>query len=137
VGTLEVRDSVVWIKHISGSNNLVDQMNSLEAGEQIELEIDGETGIWERMRDGKDGRPTYGIKPVGPAKDMWEGLARGTWVTISSPGAAQPGPDKVGSVTNAGQSLKGFVMECGRCGFEYKFIGDEIEVAKCPNCSGK
>ena len=66
---VEVRDSVVWAKHIHGDNALRGRLLGLDGGAPIRLRVDGFEGIWVKMDDGKDGRPTNGIKPIGPAKE--------------------------------------------------------------------
>ena len=40
------------------------------------LIVDGETGTWVKMNDGKDGAPTPGLKPLGPARTRWHRLFR-------------------------------------------------------------
>ena len=84
MGLVEIRDHAIWIKHIHGDNDLVEKLSSLTAGSLIELEIDGVKGIWKKMDDGKDGRPTNGIKGLGKGKNHWHGLQdrRGDLVTI-------------------------------------------------------
>ena len=81
---VEIRDYALWIKHIHGNDELKDELQQMKAGELIELEVDGVRGMWKKMDDGKDGRPTPGIKGIGEAKDHWHGLqnARGKLVTI-------------------------------------------------------
>ena len=81
---VEVRDDVLWAKHIHGNDPLKTEITELRAGCLIELEIDGFLGTWKKMADGKDGRPTFGIKPLGPAQTRWHELQdrRGACVTI-------------------------------------------------------
>lgn len=71
---VEIRDDAMWATQIEGGKALKDRVLSLAPGEIIELEVDGIVGRWERMRNGKDGRPTKGIKPVGPMKEVWKRL---------------------------------------------------------------
>ena len=71
---IEVRDFVLWPKHIHGTGNLKEALLALEAGEIVELVVNGYRGHWEKMADGKDGRPTPGLKPIGMAKKEWHGL---------------------------------------------------------------
>lgn len=71
---VEIRDDAMWTTQIQGGKSLKDRILSLAPGEVIELEIDGIIGAWERMRNGRDGRPTMGIKPIGPMKDVWKRL---------------------------------------------------------------
>ena len=69
-----VRDVVIWAKHIHGGDDLVARLNALRGGEIIELRIDGFDGIWRKMADGRDGRSTPGIRPVGAAQAFWKEL---------------------------------------------------------------
>ena len=64
----------MWAKQIEGGKALKDRIFTLAPGEVIELEVDGIVGKWEKMRKGRDGRPTMGIKPIGPMKEIWKRL---------------------------------------------------------------
>jgi hypothetical protein len=66
-----IRDEVIWVKHLP-DKALGDQISTMKEGTTVELEIDGVRGTWERMRTGRDGRPTLGIKPVGAMRDVWK-----------------------------------------------------------------
>lgn len=82
----EVRDYVIWSKHLHGDLRLPARIEALEAGETIELEVDGVAGTWRKMDQGKDGRPTPGIRPLGSAQASWRDLyrsRRGAVVTVS------------------------------------------------------
>jgi hypothetical protein len=59
----------------------------LAAGATIRLEVDGVVGEWKKMKDGADGRPTPGIKPVGAMAKVWARLQerRGQNVRVRSP----------------------------------------------------
>jgi hypothetical protein len=69
---VEIRDDTMWAKQIEGAKGLKERIVTLTPGEVIELEVDGIVGRWEKMRNGKDGRPTPGIKPIGPMKQIWK-----------------------------------------------------------------
>jgi len=69
---VEIRDDSMWAKQIEGGKALKDRIIALAPGEVIELEVDGIVGSWEKMRDGKDGRSTMGIKPIGPMREIWK-----------------------------------------------------------------
>ena len=71
---VEICDDAMWATRIEGGKALKDRILSLAPGEVIELEVDGIVGRWERMRNGTDGRPTKGIKPIGPMKEVWTRL---------------------------------------------------------------
>lgn len=82
---VEVRDYALWPKHIHGNEELKDKLLALPAGELVELEVQGFRGMWKKMDDGKDGRPTPGIKALGKAREHWHSLQdkRGELVSIS------------------------------------------------------
>lgn len=86
VGEVEVRDNALWIRHICGDPALRERLLGLPAGMSVVLEVDGFRGRWEKMKDGTDGRPTNGLKPVGPARAQWDALQeqRGTLVRIGA-----------------------------------------------------
>ena len=75
---MEVRDFVLWPKHIHGTGDLKEALLDLKAGETVELVVNGYRGHWAKMADGKDGRPTPGLKPIGTARDEWHAL-KGRW----------------------------------------------------------
>ena len=82
-----VKDVVIWAKHIHGEDELVARLNALRGGETIELRIDGFRGTWRKMADGRDGRSTPGIRPIGAAQTFWKELyasRRGDVVDVES-----------------------------------------------------
>lgn len=82
---VEIRDHALWAKHIHGDEGLRRTIEGLAAGELVELTVDGFSGTWRKMDDGKDGRPTPGIRALLSAKKHWHGLQahRGELVEIS------------------------------------------------------
>ncbi|MGE0844672.1 MAG: hypothetical protein AB7L41_00280 [Flavobacteriaceae bacterium] len=70
MGEIEIRDNSIWAKHLP--SELRSRIIGLDAGQSIELEIDGIVGRWEKMQVGKDGRPVQGIKPVGAMGKIWK-----------------------------------------------------------------
>ncbi len=71
-----INDDAIWAKNIQGDAALSDRIRTLAPGQIIDLEVDGVVGRWERMRTGKDGRPTYGIKPIAEMREVWARLRR-------------------------------------------------------------
>ncbi|MCC6918344.1 MAG: hypothetical protein IT548_04030 [Alphaproteobacteria bacterium] len=69
-----VRDNVIWLKHLRDDPVLVDHLSALRGGELVTLIVNGIPGKWGKMGDGKDGRPTAGVRPLGAAKDYWNTL---------------------------------------------------------------
>jgi hypothetical protein len=82
MATVTIRDDAIWISHIEGSSSLQARLRGLSAGDVVDLEVDGIVGTWERMRDGRDGRPTPGIKPISYMKTVWAEMRRKTGRTV-------------------------------------------------------
>lgn len=70
VTSIAIEDHTIWFKHIADPK-LRARLAALREGETINLEADGVIGVWKRMNPGRDGRPTPGIKPEGPMKEVW------------------------------------------------------------------
>ena len=91
-----VKDVVIWAKHIHGADGVRDRLLALGGGEAIDLVVDGWRGPWVRMKDGVDGRPTPGLRPVGRTRAFWSELfatRNGDMVPIEiAPAAAQAEP---------------------------------------------
>jgi hypothetical protein len=68
-----VRDVVIWAKHVHGGD-VAERLAALPGGETIEVIVDGFRGTWRKMADGRDGRATPGIRPVGAAQTFWKEL---------------------------------------------------------------
>ena len=68
---IRIVDDSIWAKHIEDGAALKKRIVSLKAGDELDLEVDGVVGRWERMRDGRDGRPTLGIKPLAAMREIW------------------------------------------------------------------
>jgi hypothetical protein len=71
MGKVRTHDDVIWAKNIEGDSRLRDRIRRLKAGELVDLEVNGVVGRWERMRDGRDGRPSLGIKPLAEMRLIW------------------------------------------------------------------
>jgi hypothetical protein len=82
---ITINDDVIWKKHIHGDATLAEAVERLRGGETLQLRVEGSLGLWRKMDDGRDGRPTLGIRPVGPARTVWRDLyqtRRGEEVTV-------------------------------------------------------
>ncbi len=84
---IEVRDDVIWAKHLKDDPSLYGQVIALKDDEIIRLKVDGIVGNWAKMRTGGDGRPTLGIKPIGAMARVWARLQkrRGEKITLGRP----------------------------------------------------
>ncbi|TCS16080.1 hypothetical protein [Caulobacter sp. BK020] len=100
MATITVSDFVIWAKHIHGDDALAARVAGLGAGEILSLTIDGVEGPWRKMDDGKDGRPTPGVRPLGRAQEFWRELyrtRRGDVVSLEVHWATQPGVEEQGA----------------------------------------
>jgi hypothetical protein len=68
---IEIRDVVIWTKHLRNDDGLQKLLENLPEGHEVTLKIDGRVSHWEKMRTGKDGRPTNGLKPIGKLTSTW------------------------------------------------------------------
>lgn len=68
-----VRDVVIWAKHIHGPE-IRQRVAALRGGQTLDLIVDGVRGTWRKMEDGRDGRPTSGIRPIGRMQEFWREL---------------------------------------------------------------
>jgi hypothetical protein len=78
MNTVRIRDDAIWISHIEGDQRLRERLSQLKAGETLDLEVGGIVGKWQRMNDGRDGRPTNGIKPISAMRDVWAKMRQST-----------------------------------------------------------
>jgi hypothetical protein len=69
---ITIRDNSIWLSHIEGDAPLRSRLERLKPGQAIDLEVAGVVGRWERMKPGRDGRPTPGIKPIEAMRDVWK-----------------------------------------------------------------
>lgn len=67
---ISVSDVVLWIKHIDDAR-LRAVLENLPSEGETTLEVGEVVGRWCRMRTGSDGRPTLGLRPIGPMRDVW------------------------------------------------------------------
>lgn len=71
---VQVRDRVIWIRHIHGEPALVKKLESVPAGLTVRLRVAGMSGVWEKMRDRPSGDPTPGFRPIGDVAQFWRDL---------------------------------------------------------------
>jgi hypothetical protein len=85
-GMIEIQDTVLWLMNIKGNPVLKDRLMTLKPGDILPLKLDGRSMTWERMNDGKDGRPVHGLKACGAhTRNLWRDLYRdrkGELITI-------------------------------------------------------
>jgi len=66
---MEKRDQAcIWAKHCDPGIRAA--ITELFPEEQLIILVNGKRTIWARMKDGKDGRPTLGLKLVG-GRSAW------------------------------------------------------------------
>lgn len=88
---VEVKDRAIWVGHIHGDAKLTARLAALAPGETVRLRVDGQIGVWEKMRNTEPrnakARPTPGLKPVADMKNYWQHLfatRRGDLVEIAA-----------------------------------------------------
>ncbi len=67
-------DDAIWLKNVNADSNTIAMLHQIPGGTRLKLEVEGVKGDWQRMADGKDGRPTFGLKPIGKTLDFWKSL---------------------------------------------------------------
>ncbi len=72
MATVLNNDDAIWLKNVNADPQTAALLAQLAGGARLKIEIEGVRGDWERMADGKDGRPTYGLKPVGETLRFWK-----------------------------------------------------------------
>jgi hypothetical protein len=88
VARTTISDFVIWAKQIHDDEGIGQRIAALSAGQTIDLVVDGVRGVWRKMDDGKDGRPTRGVRPLGQTQAFWRTLyesRRGDVVTVELP----------------------------------------------------
>jgi hypothetical protein len=74
MGTVLNNDDAIWLKTVTADQATVTYLRELPPGGRIRLAIEGTAGDWEKMADGRDGRPTFGLKPIGRTREYWKTL---------------------------------------------------------------
>ena len=60
-----VRDDAIWARHVEDPE-VRDRIQALPQNAPLLLVIEGTPVRFVKMRDGKDGRPTQGLRPADP-----------------------------------------------------------------------
>ena len=84
-GYIEIREKKnIWIKHIYKGESLQNYLLNIKQNTIVNMEIDGFTCKWAKMKDARNGRKTNGIKLVDKSKIFWSKVQerRGELVTI-------------------------------------------------------
>ncbi len=74
MATVLNNDDAIWLKNVNADANALALLRQVPAGTTLKLEVEGVTGDWVRMADGKDGRPTLGLRPVGKTLEFWKSM---------------------------------------------------------------
>lgn len=92
---MTIRDNAVWAKHIEGDARIVQRILSLPQNAPITLLIDDKPVRFRKMRNGRDGRPTAGLRPDPAFKTFWDAMQnrRGHEVEVAlEGGTTHPDP---------------------------------------------
>jgi hypothetical protein len=82
---ITVRDDAIWARHVEDPE-VADRIRTLPQNAPLLLYVEGTPVRFVKMRDGKDGRPTPGIRPAdAEAHRFWGAMQarRGERVRIS------------------------------------------------------
>jgi hypothetical protein len=74
MASMIIRDDAIWAKHLSGDPELVRRIIALPEEKPLVLVIEGHPVRFLKMRNGKDGRPTHGLKPDPAFRPFWAAL---------------------------------------------------------------
>ena len=74
MGTFLNNDDAIWLKHVNADPDTLGMLHQIPAGTKLKIAIEGFRGDWQRMADGKDGRPTPGLKPIGKTAEFWKSM---------------------------------------------------------------
>jgi hypothetical protein len=78
-------DNSIWLKNFDADPNTLAVLHQLPQGTRLKVIIEGVVCELEKMKDGRDGRPTQGLKAVGKSVGFLNGLQsrRGEYLDIS------------------------------------------------------
>ena len=87
MGQMTIRDDAIWARHIESDPELRRRIGALPQDAAIELVIDGRSAVFEKMKDGRDGRPVAGLRPSPADRAFWRSMQarRGEVVEVRLP----------------------------------------------------
>ena len=74
MGRMMIRDNAIWAAHIHDGPEIVNRIRALPEDRPIKLVLDGKPVLFLKMRNGRDGRPTQGLKPAPDFKPYWDAM---------------------------------------------------------------
>lgn len=92
MATMLIRDDALWAGHIEGDPDLVRRIRTLPANAPLVLRIEGRPMRFRKMNDGRDGRPTDGVKPDADSSEAWQALQarRRETITVEPDASVDP-----------------------------------------------
>jgi hypothetical protein len=90
---VEVRDLMLWTKHVHGDVDLAQRLEALPPGKTVRMRVAGKSGVWEKVN-------AAALRPIGDLKSSWRNLyktKRGQLVELALEEPANDWP----SATNA------------------------------------
>jgi hypothetical protein len=93
MATMTINDDAIWMKHIH-DEQLRGRLLSLSAGDPVDIRVRGVRLRFRKMRNGRDGRATPGLRADASARAAWAALQklRGETVEIELIGYGAPDP---------------------------------------------
>ena len=71
MSVVTVEDVCLWTKHIDGNQALSESLRVLEDNQLVVLNVDGVKSVWRKMAQGKNPKPTDGLKPACDLCSRW------------------------------------------------------------------
>lgn len=114
MATVEVKDRVLWTKHIHGDARLRGTIEALAAESTIELNVDGQVGLWRKMKaNALTNAATPGLQPIGNAKILWGELFKRSRASGSVLVGLQPVREEVGMQSQFDEQAASYQHEAG------------------------
>ena len=80
---IKKKDDAIWFKHLP--YDITEYCLLFDKDQEFLIYINNEEMYFIRMLDGKDGRPTPGIKATFDNKERWNKIERGSIISIGIP----------------------------------------------------